>query len=93
MSKHLSILFHYKNFSNAIATQSSDLCSDQEFYKTAFEIFDTNGDGILSDDEVGEFLTYIGVENKNELLNELKKRTSDPKRGCLAGKYVYQVIL
>ena len=68
------------------------MSSDQEFYRKAFAKIDKNGDGILCDDEVDKFLAYAGVENKDQLLNEFKKKTSDPRRGTLAGKYVYQVI-
>ena len=68
--------------------------NDEEFYKKAFANIDKNGDGFLGDDEIEEFITYVrggGRINKDEF-NEFKTMISDPSRGTLAGKCVYQVI-
>ena len=77
-----------------MAKRVSALHYDEEFCKKAFETIDKNGDGFLNDDEIEEFITSVcdGGGINTEEFNEFKRKIADSSRGCLAGKFVYQVI-
>ena len=69
------------------------LIGDEELSRKAFANLDKNGDGFLSDSEIDDFIANVGIQIKQEDLEEFKSSLYDSNRGALAGKCLYQVKL
>ena len=63
----------------------------KSLYKYAFEIADTNGDGILSEDELDQIYSMPGLEVSKHVKTNFHRKLMDTNRGDLVGKCVFQV--
>ena len=62
-----------------------------ERLQAAFQIADTDGDGILSWDEVDNLFSIVKFTPSDNSKNEIRRKISNPSRGDLVDKIVFQV--
>jgi len=62
-----------------------------ERLQAAFQIADTDGDGILSWDEVDHLFSIVKFTPSENSKNEIRRQISNPSRGDLVDKIVFQV--
>ena len=64
-----------------------------ESLQKAFLMIDVNGDGFLSRAEVDEFLTILCDTYSESTKVKIHSIISDPQRGELVDKFVFEVVL
>ena len=64
---------------------------NMERLQAAFQIADTDGDGILSWDEVDNLFSIVKFTPSDNSKNEIRRKISNPSRGDLVDKIVFQV--
>ena len=62
-----------------------------ESLQKAFLMIDVNGDGFLSRTEIDEFLSILGDTPSESTKGKIHNMISDPQRGELVDKFVFQV--